>query len=221
MALGSTALQAPGNFPGGKGGRCVRLTTLPPSCAVVMKSGNLYFLEPSGPLQACNGTALPFIYLSFVIRNQSWTKRHNNWGRGNIQKYILSNTVAVFWSYHRVTDEEPSLWVVVSRAWGTDDGWFLQSVNSLHEKLPDVRNTSHWAPSCIPVYIPVQSASCQTRCDVCIVAVICASSLASVFILSLTQPPRMKSKGVRSGALREGELVFHRVAKFSFKQLWQ
>ena len=29
---------------------CVRLTTLPPSCAVVMKYGNLNFLEPSGPL---------------------------------------------------------------------------------------------------------------------------------------------------------------------------
>jgi hypothetical protein len=25
-----------------------------------MKSGNLNFLKPSGPLQACNGTALPF-----------------------------------------------------------------------------------------------------------------------------------------------------------------
>jgi hypothetical protein len=43
----------------GKGGRCVRLTNLPPSCAVVMKSGNVNFLEPSGPHQACNGTALP------------------------------------------------------------------------------------------------------------------------------------------------------------------
>jgi len=32
---------------------------LPPSCAVVTKSGNLNFLEPSGPDQACNGTALP------------------------------------------------------------------------------------------------------------------------------------------------------------------
>ena len=34
-----------------------------------MKSGNLNFLEPSGPLQACNGTALPFLqhyYLSEV-----------------------------------------------------------------------------------------------------------------------------------------------------------
>jgi len=27
-----------------------------------MKSGNLNFLEPSGPLQACNGTALPFVF---------------------------------------------------------------------------------------------------------------------------------------------------------------
>ena len=50
------------HFLGGKGGRCVRLTTLPPSCAVVMKSGNLNFLQPSGPLQACNGTALPGCY---------------------------------------------------------------------------------------------------------------------------------------------------------------
>ena len=34
---------------------------LPPSCAVVTKSGNLSFLEPSGPLRACNGTALPLL----------------------------------------------------------------------------------------------------------------------------------------------------------------
>ena len=38
-------------FLGGKGGRCVRLTNLPPSCAIVTKSGNLNFLEPSGHLQ--------------------------------------------------------------------------------------------------------------------------------------------------------------------------
>ena len=56
----------PGAFPGGKGGRYVRLTTLPPSCAVVTKSGNLNFLEPSGPLQACNGTALPFFFLNNI-----------------------------------------------------------------------------------------------------------------------------------------------------------
>ena len=58
MALGSTqplTEMSTRRFPGGKCGRCVRLT-LPPSSAVVMKSGNLNFLEPSGPLQACNGT---------------------------------------------------------------------------------------------------------------------------------------------------------------------
>jgi len=48
------------HFLGCKGGRCVRLTTLPPSCAVVTKSVNLNFLEPFGPLQACNRTDLPF-----------------------------------------------------------------------------------------------------------------------------------------------------------------
>jgi len=32
---------------------------LPPSWADVRKSGNLNFLEPSGPLQVCNGSALP------------------------------------------------------------------------------------------------------------------------------------------------------------------
>jgi len=34
---------------------------LPPSCAVVTKCGNLNFLGPSGPVQACNGIALPFL----------------------------------------------------------------------------------------------------------------------------------------------------------------
>ena len=53
----------PGAFLGGKGGRCVRLTTLSSSCAIVMKSGNLNFLELSGPLRASNGTTLPF-YIS-------------------------------------------------------------------------------------------------------------------------------------------------------------
>ena len=40
----------------------LKADNLPPPCAVVMKSGNLNFLEPSGPLQACNGTALPFFF---------------------------------------------------------------------------------------------------------------------------------------------------------------
>ena len=55
-------------FLGVKSGRCVRLTSLPLSCAVVTKSGNLNFLEPSGSVQACNGTALHlYIYIYIYI----------------------------------------------------------------------------------------------------------------------------------------------------------
>jgi len=46
------------HFVWSKGGRRLRLTTLPPSCAVVMKSRNLNLLEPSGPLRAYNRTDL-------------------------------------------------------------------------------------------------------------------------------------------------------------------
>jgi hypothetical protein len=56
MALGSTQ---PGMFPGGKGGRCIGLTTLSPSCADCLEIGEPQPLEPSGPVQACNGIALP------------------------------------------------------------------------------------------------------------------------------------------------------------------
>jgi hypothetical protein len=53
----------------GKGGRYIRLTTLPPFYVDIMKSGNLDFLETSGPLQACNGTALtlPFTRWECVV----------------------------------------------------------------------------------------------------------------------------------------------------------
>ena len=38
---------------------------VPPSCAVVTKSGNLNFLEPSRLFRACNGTDLP-LPLTFI-----------------------------------------------------------------------------------------------------------------------------------------------------------
>ena len=41
---------------------------LPPSCAVVTKSGNLNFLENSGPVQACNGTDLPLLFIDDNVR---------------------------------------------------------------------------------------------------------------------------------------------------------
>jgi len=62
----------PGLFPGGKGGRCLRLTTLPPFCAVVMKSGNLNFLEHSRPPQACNFTNIhPIMIINRIHEHQN------------------------------------------------------------------------------------------------------------------------------------------------------
>ena len=51
-------LHTPGAFPEGIGGRYVRLTSLPSSCAVVVNSWNINFLEPSGPV-----TGLLYLYL--------------------------------------------------------------------------------------------------------------------------------------------------------------
>jgi hypothetical protein len=68
-------------FPGGKCGLCVRMKILPPSCDV-MKSGSLNFLKLSGPLQACNGTALsvPFLIafcISILGVSELSVQRHN------------------------------------------------------------------------------------------------------------------------------------------------
>jgi hypothetical protein len=43
---------------------------LPPSCADVKKSGGLNLLEPCGPVQACNGTALPVPLLVLSIQER-------------------------------------------------------------------------------------------------------------------------------------------------------
>jgi len=67
MALGSTQ---PLNrneyqeyFLGVKSGRCLRLTTLTPSCAIVTKSGSVNFLAPSGHLRLLMGRI--YLYLVF------------------------------------------------------------------------------------------------------------------------------------------------------------
>ena len=58
-----------------------------------MKSGNLKFLEPSGPLQACNGTAFSIKVLwsmaGYVVSNISW--------------HILTSTRRLIWKHERNT----------------------------------------------------------------------------------------------------------------------
>ena len=46
---------------------------LPPSLAVVTKSGNLNFREPSGPVQACNGTDF-FYYMPLHVSRVQCSK---------------------------------------------------------------------------------------------------------------------------------------------------
>ena len=65
MALGSTqpiTEMSTRSISWGKRLPVRKANNLPTSCAVVMKSGNLNSLEPSGSLQACNGTALPLCF---------------------------------------------------------------------------------------------------------------------------------------------------------------
>ena len=72
MALGSTqplTEMSSRSISWGKKRPMLKADDLPPSCAVVTKSGNLNFLEPSGPVQACNGTALLF-YMSNMKRTE-------------------------------------------------------------------------------------------------------------------------------------------------------
>ena len=46
---------------GGKGGRCVGLTPYHLHVRIVLKPGSLNLFVRSGPVQACNGTALPLL----------------------------------------------------------------------------------------------------------------------------------------------------------------
>jgi len=72
-----------------------KVCNLPPSCSVVTKAGNFNFLEPSGPVQACNGTALPYqisatfnASLQYPIQN---TAQRTNSGDWAIPTYQIGN----------------------------------------------------------------------------------------------------------------------------------
>ena len=76
-------------------------------CAVVMKSGNLNFLEPSGPLQALNGTDLPLPTTGQLVKvrrmnvervkDKQWATPHvketlGHWGHASITRGIWKET---------------------------------------------------------------------------------------------------------------------------------
>jgi len=70
MALGSTQTlteMSTRSISWGKRRPVHKADNLPPSRAVVTKSGDFNFLVPSGPVPACNGTALPFYSTLLII----------------------------------------------------------------------------------------------------------------------------------------------------------
>ena len=52
-----------------------------------MKSGNLNFLEPSGPLRACNGTAATAAYTRLSKKMDGIWKRYNLKSTGRIYTF--------------------------------------------------------------------------------------------------------------------------------------
>jgi len=77
MALGSTQplLQmSTRNIPGGKGGRCVRLTTSPPSREECHEIWSLNLLEPFVPHQACYRTPYLLCNLTRARKKCRWSQ---------------------------------------------------------------------------------------------------------------------------------------------------
>ena len=78
-----------------------RADNLPPSCVVVVKSGNLNCLEPSGPLQACNGVALPlsYILIQMYVHINNIDHIQSAWVLDVISVWKTSRLVLFFRSY--------------------------------------------------------------------------------------------------------------------------
>jgi hypothetical protein len=78
-------------FPVGKGRRCHL------HVPIVMKSGSLNLFEPSGPVKACNGIALP-LPLPQILgwENVDWSSLY-----GDRERLRVVNTVVNLWLvYH-------------------------------------------------------------------------------------------------------------------------
>jgi hypothetical protein len=65
------------------------LTTYHKYCATVTKSGNLKFLGPFGPVQAFNGTALPFTATGLYITH------HKNLYIDHLLFYLCTGTIVI------------------------------------------------------------------------------------------------------------------------------
>jgi len=87
---------------------------------IVLKSGSLNLLEPSGPVQACNGIALPFMFTLLEDIYRSWVCATLAEGNSSMFKYIAQCPV---WQ------QEPAVQKTEGReVRTTDHGWTRQVV---------------------------------------------------------------------------------------------
>ena len=91
----------------GKGGRCVRVTTLPPSCAECLEICSLKRPEPSGPHRPVIGVALRFYRIILNISKLSW-----------FQDFSLNRK-------HIKQMKIPAVGRLCSSMWGKADGEYL------------------------------------------------------------------------------------------------
>jgi len=102
---------------------------LPLSCAVVTKSGNPDFLEPSGPVQVCNGNALPFSLPAFQVQAlictviQVQTLKGLHIGRFLVVNYLIRKTVGgvkVVMALSNLSPDKTYITCLVGRSFATE-----------------------------------------------------------------------------------------------------
>ena len=81
MSLGSTqplVKMSTRNSPGGKGGRCVRLTTYHHTVSLSRNLGALTLLDPSGPAWPVTGVLYLYLTLSLGVTPYNLLKRYRH-----------------------------------------------------------------------------------------------------------------------------------------------
>jgi hypothetical protein len=90
MALGSTQplmKMSTRGVPGGKGGRCVRLTTYHHIVPMSRNVGALTLLDPSGPSWPVMGVLYLFLYITVHEHSGDVSRESYNTSQGYIRKY--------------------------------------------------------------------------------------------------------------------------------------
>jgi hypothetical protein len=131
----------PGVFSGGKGGRCVRLTTLPSSCAVVIKSGYLTSWNPLDHSRPVKGRIFVWFFSSLYLREEISSECCPNeyriqWHLRFTPNILLLSTeahwsdpVSVTWPPNSRPDLQPAfIWRTIGHSLGT----FRAIVNVTH-----------------------------------------------------------------------------------------